>query len=76
MVQVVAGFWGAGGVGAAERQMVDKALEIDADLVDAWAYLFTHLKDKDGEDKAVAEMEKLGLTLEELLEHKAAGTIL
>ncbi|HTJ82159.1 MAG TPA: hypothetical protein VL400_10575 [Polyangiaceae bacterium] len=42
-----------------ERQMIDKALETDADLVDAWAYLFTSLKDKNGEDAAVAEMEKL-----------------
>jgi tetratricopeptide (TPR) repeat protein len=42
-----------------ERQMVDKALEIEPDLVDAWAYLFTHLKDKDGEDSACAEMVKL-----------------
>lgn len=43
----------------AERQFIDKAIEIDPDLIDAWAYLFTHLKDKDGEDAAVAEMEKL-----------------
>lgn len=47
------------GDAALERQMVDKALETDPELVDAWAYLFTHLKEKDGEDKAVAEMEKL-----------------
>ena len=43
----------------AERQMIDKALEIDPELIDTWAYLFTHLKEKNDEDSAVAEMEKL-----------------
>jgi tetratricopeptide (TPR) repeat protein len=42
-----------------ERQMIDKAIETDPELVDAWAYLFTHLKDATDEDKAVAEMEKI-----------------
>ncbi|MFO0549421.1 MAG: tetratricopeptide repeat protein [Polyangiaceae bacterium] len=42
----------------AERQMIDKALEIDGDLVDAWAYLFTYLKDNTSEESAVSEMEK------------------
>ncbi len=42
-----------------ERQMIDKALETDPELVDAWAYLFTHLKDSTDETKAVAEMEKI-----------------
>ncbi len=41
------------------RQAIDKAIEIDAELVDAWAMLFTHLKDTTDEEKAVAEMEKL-----------------
>ena len=31
----------------------------DPELVDAWAYLFTHLKDSTDETKAVAEMEKI-----------------
>ena len=42
------------------RQQIDKAIEIDPDLVDAWAMLFTHLKETTDEDKAVAELEKLG----------------
>ena len=42
-----------------ERQMIDKAIETDPELVDAWAYLFTHLKDASDEEKAVAEMEKI-----------------
>ncbi len=47
------------GDAAAERASIDKALEIDGDLVDAWAYLFTHLKEQSDEDAAVKEMEKL-----------------
>lgn len=42
-----------------ERQMIEKALELDGDLVDAWAYLFTQIKDTSDEDKACAELEKL-----------------
>lgn len=44
---------------AAERQMIDKALEVDPEMVDAWAYLFTHLKESSDEAAASAEMEKL-----------------
>src|SRR5262245_48624894 len=35
-----------------ERAFVDQALEIDAGCIDAWAYLFQFIKQKDGEDKA------------------------
>ncbi len=42
-----------------ERQYIDKAIEIDPELVDAWAYLFTSIKDSKGEDAAAAELEKL-----------------
>ena len=44
-----------------ERKVIDKALEIDGELVDAWAVLFTHLKDSTDEEKAVAELTKLGV---------------
>ena len=42
----------------AEREMVDKALEIDADSLDAWAYFFQSVKDNENEDKAVETLEK------------------
>ncbi|MBK6519321.1 MAG: hypothetical protein IPM79_31970 [Polyangiaceae bacterium] len=43
----------------AEREMIDKALEIDGDLVDSWAYLFTKLKEEKDEAAACEELEKL-----------------
>ncbi len=43
-----------------EREHTDKALEIDGESVDAWAYLFQSIKDNESEDAAVAELEKLG----------------
>jgi cellobiose-specific phosphotransferase system component IIA len=42
-----------------EREFVEKAIEINVGFVDAWAYLFQYLKGRDGEDKAIAEIEKL-----------------
>jgi tetratricopeptide (TPR) repeat protein len=42
-----------------EREHVDKALEIEPDSVDAWAYLFQSIKEQSDEEKAVAELEKL-----------------
>lgn len=44
----------------AERAAIDKALEIDGQLVDAWAYLFQTLKDSEGEAKAIEEVSNLG----------------
>jgi tetratricopeptide (TPR) repeat protein len=41
------------------RSYADKAIELDGDSLDAWAYLFTLHKDADGEEAAVAAMEKL-----------------
>jgi tetratricopeptide (TPR) repeat protein len=41
-----------------ELEFVDKALGIDPGCIDAWAYLFQFVKQKDGEDAAVAEIEK------------------
>jgi tetratricopeptide (TPR) repeat protein len=40
----------------AERGFIDKAIEIDPELVDAWAVLFTHIKDAKDEDKAIEEL--------------------
>ena len=49
------------GDAAAERQHVDKALEIDPELVDSWAYLFTHIKETSTEEAAIAELQKLAI---------------
>jgi len=39
-------------------EWLDKALEIDAENVDAWAHIFAFLRDRDGDEKALAEIEK------------------
>ncbi|UQA61577.1 tetratricopeptide repeat protein [Polyangium aurulentum] len=44
---------------AKEREFVEKAIEINVGFIDAWAYLFQYLKGRDGEDAAIAEIEKL-----------------
>lgn len=41
----------------AEMEHVDQALETDGGCVEAWAYLYQTIRDADGEDKAVAELE-------------------
>lgn len=43
----------------AERESVERAIQIQPGNVDAWAYLFNFLKESDGEDKAVAAIEEL-----------------
>jgi tetratricopeptide (TPR) repeat protein len=42
-----------------ERESVERAIQIQAGNVDAWAYLFNHLKDQTGEDAALATIESL-----------------
>ncbi|MBI4950428.1 MAG: hypothetical protein HY908_00195 [Myxococcales bacterium] len=44
---------------AAEREYNDKAIATDPGCVDAWAFLFQSIRDKDGEDKAMGELETL-----------------
>jgi tetratricopeptide (TPR) repeat protein len=44
---------------AAERDMAQRAISIDANCVDAWAYFFQLVRDVDGEDKAIAAVEEL-----------------
>ncbi|MCC6526535.1 MAG: hypothetical protein IT373_28055 [Polyangiaceae bacterium] len=44
---------------AAEREYNDKAIATDPGCVDAWAFLFQSIRDKDGEDKAMGELEAL-----------------
>ncbi|MFS8069779.1 MAG: tetratricopeptide repeat protein, partial [Byssovorax sp.] len=41
-----------------ELEFVDKAIAIDPGCIDAWAYLFQFLKQKDSEEAALAELEK------------------
>jgi tetratricopeptide (TPR) repeat protein len=42
-----------------ERSMAQRAISIDANCVDAWAYYYQIVRDADGEDKAVAAVEEL-----------------
>lgn len=44
---------------AKEREMIDKALDIDPNSVDGWAYLFQTVRRDADADKAVAELEAL-----------------
>jgi len=49
--------YGKKGDHEAELEHVDKAIAQDAGCVDAWAYLYQSVRDADGEEKAVAELE-------------------
>src|SRR6266542_1387005 len=42
-----------------ERTMAQRAIGIDANCVDAWAYYFQLVRDADGEDKAIQAVEDL-----------------
>ncbi|HHH28247.1 MAG TPA: hypothetical protein ENK57_07875 [Polyangiaceae bacterium] len=42
----------------AEKEQIDKALEIDPGCVDAWAYMFQTVRDAKDEDAAVAALEE------------------
>ncbi len=42
-----------------ERDQVERALQIEADSVDAWAYLTNMLREDEGEAKAIAAVEEL-----------------
>ena len=43
----------------AERDAVERALHIAPNSVDAWAYLTNSLREANGEDKAIAEIEEM-----------------
>jgi tetratricopeptide (TPR) repeat protein len=43
----------------AEREAVERAIQIDVNSVDAWAYLTNFLRDAEGEEKAIAQVEEL-----------------
>jgi tetratricopeptide (TPR) repeat protein len=42
---------------AKEKELIERALAIEPGCVDAWAYLFQYVKEREGEDRAVAEIE-------------------
>src|SRR3984957_3563971 len=42
-----------------EREAVERAIQVDQNAGDAWAYLTAMLKERNGEEKAVAEGEEL-----------------
>jgi hypothetical protein len=50
---------GGKGDAAAEREMIERAISIDANCVDAWAYLFQQVKDAEDEAKATQVVETL-----------------
>src|SRR5262249_54982755 len=43
----------------AERESVERAIQIEPASVDAWAYLTNYLKDLEGEEKALKTVEEL-----------------
>lgn len=47
------------GDAAQERVQIERAITIDASCVDAWAYLFSQVKESEGEDAAVARVCEL-----------------
>lgn len=44
---------------AAERASVEHAITVDANCVDAWAYLFSQVKDTEGEEAAIKAVSEL-----------------
>jgi hypothetical protein len=43
---------------AKELEFVEKSIAISLGCIDAWAYLFQYVKQRDGEEAAIAEIEK------------------
>ena len=43
----------------AEREAVERALQIDATSIDAWAYLTNTIKEQDGEEASIKKIEEL-----------------
>lgn len=43
----------------AEREAIERAINIDGNCVDAWAYLFAQIRDLDGEDAGIARIKEL-----------------
>src|SRR5262245_16905276 len=45
-----------------EREQVERAIQVDPQCVDAWAYLVNQVKEAGGEDRAIKEVEELANT--------------
>jgi len=43
----------------AEREAIERAITIDGNCVDAWAYLFGQIRDLEGEDTGIARIKEL-----------------
>ncbi|MBI4702356.1 MAG: hypothetical protein HY744_14635 [Deltaproteobacteria bacterium] len=54
----LARLYGKKGEREAEQEHVDKAIEKDGGCIDAWAYLFQSVRDREGEEQAVSAIEK------------------
>ncbi len=44
---------------AKERESVERAIQVDQNSVDAWAYFAAMLRERDGDEKGVAQLEEL-----------------
>ena len=44
-----------------ERQAIERAINIDPNAVDAWAYMFTHVREQQDEAAALARIEELAV---------------
>jgi tetratricopeptide (TPR) repeat protein len=42
-----------------ERDAIERAITIDGNCVDAWAYLFAQIRERDGEDAAITRIKEL-----------------
>jgi tetratricopeptide (TPR) repeat protein len=47
------------GDAAAERESIERAIHVDPGCVDAWAYLYTHVREKENEEAAVKAVSTL-----------------
>lgn len=44
---------------ATERQLVEEAIQVQPNNIDAWAYLYTHVRSNESEEAAIAAIEAL-----------------
>ena len=49
---------------ATERQLVEEAIQVQPNNIDAWAYLYTHVRSNESEEAAIAAIETLAANYE------------